>query len=88
MHPRFRQHRRRSCTLADAPEIEADGGNTEVVERPRERVNHFVIERAATERVRMADDAESCHPLETVRRLDAGFDLSRGPLERHALIER
>ena len=44
--------------LADAAEVETDRRHAKVVKRPRERIDHLVIERAAEERMRMTDDAE------------------------------
>ena len=58
--PRLRRGRDRSSPplAADASEVETQGRRAELLEGPRQRMDDFVLQRAAVQRMRMADDAE------------------------------
>src|SRR5581483_7936601 len=69
-----------------AAKVEANRRHAEVVKRARERVDHFVVERAAEQRMRMTHDAERARLRHALRRLDARFDVAGRPGEHHTLM--
>ena len=79
-------------TRADAAEIEADRRRAELLERPRQRVDNFVVERAGIQRMRMADHAEAgdCLRVDVGRLgyLDQGLKITDRPGNHAALRAR
>src|SRR5581483_2627842 len=61
---------------ADAAKVEADARDTELPESPRQRVDDFVVECAAVERMGMTDHAEPLRRAAFGRRLEQRLDIA------------